>query len=259
MRNFYLIAKKELQAYFSSPVAYVVITIFLIITGYFFYNLFATFSTLSFQASVNPAIAKQKNLLNITETVIRPLFGNISIIMLLMMPLLTMRLFSEEKKSGTIELMMTYPITDTELVMGKFFACVSVFTLMLLTTITYPALVMFFGEPETGPIITGYIGLFLMGSAFISLGIFASSITENQIIAATFSFGVLFLFWMMGYSVTFMGPTLAKIITSISLIGHIESFAKGLIDTTDIIYYFIFSALFLFLTLRVLESNKWRG
>lgn len=259
MRNFYLIAKKELQSYFSSPVAYVIITIFLVITGYFFYNLFATFSTLSFQASTNPAIAKQSNLLNITETVIRPLFGNISMIMLLMMPLLTMRLFSEEKKSGTIELLMTYPITDTELVFGKFFACITVFSLMLLSTLTYPAMVMFFGQPETGPIITGYIGLFLMGSAFISIGIFASSITENQIISATLSFGVLFLFWMMGYSISFMSPTFGRIISSISFIGHIEGFAKGLIDTTDIIYYLIFSALFLFLTLRVLESKRWRG
>ena len=259
MRNIYLIAKKEFQAYFTSPVAYVVITIFLVITGYFFYNLFASFSTLSFQASTNPAIAKQPNLLNITETVIRPLFGNMGMIMLLMMPLLTMRLFSEEKKSGTIELLLTYPISDMEVIIGKLVACISVFVLMLSATITCPILVMVFGEPETGPIITGYLGLFLMGTAFISLGVFTSSITENQIVAATLSFGVLFLFSMMGYSVSFMGPTLGRIIMSISLIGHMEGFAKGVIDTTDIMYYLIFSALFIFLTLRVMESKKWRG
>ncbi len=259
MRNCYLIAKKELQSYFTSPVAYVVITIFLIISGYFFYNLFASFSTLSFQASVNPALARQKNLLNITETVIRPLFGNMSMIMLLMMPLLTMRLFSEEKKSGTIELLLTYPISDMEVILGKFAACITVFILMLFATITCPALVMVFGEPEMGPIITGYLGLFLMGVAFIALGIFTSSITENQIVAATLSFGVLFLFWMMGYSASFVGPTLGRIITSISLVGHIEGFAKGVIDTTDVIYYLIFISLFIFLTLRVLESKKWMG
>jgi len=259
MRNIYLIAKKEFQAYFTSPVAYVVITIFLVITGYFFYNLFASFSTLSFQASTNPAIAKQPNLLNITETVIRPLFGNMGTIMLLMMPLLTMRLFSEEKKSGTIELLLTYPISDMEVIIGKLVACIAVFVLMLSATITCPLLVMVFGEPETGPIITGYLGLFLMGTAFISLGVFTSSITENQIVAASLSFGVLFLFSMMGYSVSFMGPTLGRIIMSISLIGHMESFAKGVIDTTDIMYYLIFSTLFVFLTLRVMESKKWRG
>jgi len=259
MRNIYLIAKKEFQAYFTSPVAYVVITIFLVITGYFFYNLFASFSTLSFQASTNPAIAKQQNLLNITETVIRPLFGNMGTIMLLMMPLLTMRLFAEEKKSGTIELLLTYPISDMEVIIGKLAACIAVFVLMLSATVTCPILVMVFGEPETGPIITGYLGLFLMGTAFISLGLFTSSITENQIVAATLSFGVLFLFSMMGYSFSFMGPALGRFIMSISLIGHMEGFAKGIIDTTDIIYYFIFSALFVFLTLRVMESKKWRG
>src|SRR3990170_4649295 len=181
MRNFYLIARKELHSYFSSPVAYVVITMFLVITGYFFYNLFASFSILSFQASTNPAIANQKNLLNITETVVRPLFGNISMIMLLMVPLLTMRLFSEEKKSGTIELLLTYPVTDMEVILGKFFACLTVFLLMLLLTATYPVLLFVFGEPEVGPVLTGYVGLVLMGAAFISLGIFTSSLTENQI------------------------------------------------------------------------------
>ena len=259
MRNFYLVAKKEIQAYFSSPVAYVVITMFLVLTGYFFYNLFASFSTLSFQASVNPAIAKQKNLLNVTETVIRPLFGNISMIMLLMMPLLTMRLFSEEKKSGTIELLLTYPITDMEVIMGKFIACFTVFFIMILPTLTYPILVMAYGQPELGPILSGYIGIFLMGAAFISLGVFTSSITENQIIAATLSFGMLLIFWMMGYSVQMAGPTLGRLIMNISLINHIQGFAKGVIDTADIIYYGIFVTSFLFLTLRVLESKKWRG
>src|SRR4030065_2696537 len=259
MRNFYLIAKKELYSYFSSPVAYVVITIFLVITGYYFYNLLASFSTLSFQASTNPAIAQQQNLVNITETVVRPLFGNISMIMLLMMPLLTMRLFSEEKKSGTIELLLTYPVTDMEVIIGKFIACFVVFLLMLLLTATFPALLILFGEPEIGPTITGYIGLILTGAAFISLGIFTSSLTENQIIAATLSFGVLILFFMMGTSVSLMGPTIGNIMMHISLIGHLEGFAKGIVDTTDIIYYFLFIVLFNFLTLRVLESKKWRG
>lgn len=259
MRNFYLIAKKELQSYFSSPVAYVVITIFLIITGYSFYNQFASFSTLSFQASTNPAIAQQQNLLNITETVVRPLFGYISMIMLLMMPLLTMRLFAEEKKSGTIELLLTYPISDIEVILGKFFACFVVFLLMLLLTFTYPGLLIMLGEPEIGPTITGYIGLIFMGAAFISLGIFTSSLTENQIIAATLSFGSLLLFFMMGYSVSMMGPTLGNLMNYISMIQHLEGFAKGVVDTTDIIYYILFVTLFIFLTLRVLESKKWRG
>src|SRR4030067_3237995 len=159
MRNFYLIFKKELKSYFASPIAYVVITMFLILPGYFFYNSFALFSTISFQATVNPMLAKQVGVLNITESVVRPLFGNISVILLLMVPLLTMRLFSEEKKTGTIELLLTYPVTDMEVLLGKFFACLAVFVLMLVLTGTYPLLLIIYGQPEIGPVITGYLGL----------------------------------------------------------------------------------------------------
>ncbi|MBI5286540.1 MAG: ABC transporter permease subunit [Deltaproteobacteria bacterium] len=259
MKNLYLILKKELKSYFTSPIAYVVITIFLVITGYFFFNIFATFSTISFQATINPMLAKQLHLLNITESVVRPLFGNISVIMLLMMPLLTMRLFAEEKKSGTIELLLTYPITDMQVLSGKFFACLIVLAVMLVLSLLYPLLIMVFGQPEVGPIITGYIGLFLMGASFISIGIFASSLTENQIIAATVAFGVLLIFWVMGFSAGLSGPGLEKFISYISITDHLEGFAKGVVDTEDVIYYLLFTILFLFLTLRVLESKRWRG
>ena len=259
MRNITLILLKELRSYFSSPIAYVVISIFLVITGYFFYNILATYSLLSFQAESNPVIARQYNLLNINESVVRPLFGNISIIMLLMMPLLTMRLLAEEKKTGTVELLLTYPVKDIEVVLGKFFACLVVFTVMLVSTMTYPALLVVFGEPETGPIITGYIGLFLLGMAFISLGLFASSLTENQIVSATVAFGALLLFWLMSYSTVFASAGIGRFISYIAITEHLESPAKGVLDTEDIIYYLNFTVLFLFLTLRSLESKRWRG
>lgn len=259
MRNLYLIFKKELKSYFTSPVAYVVITIFLVVTGYFFYAILASFSRLSFEATLNPMLARELHLLNITETVVRPLFGNISVVMLLMMPVLTMRLFSEEKKTGTMELLLTYPLTDMQVLLGKFLACGVVLVTMLLLTILYPILIVAFGEPELGPIITGYIGLFLMGMAFISLGIFASSLTENQVIAATTSFGVLIIFWVMGFSIGLTGPTLERLLSYIALTEHLEGLAKGVVDTEDIIYYLVCIILFLFLTLRVLESKRWRG
>lgn len=259
MRIFFLIFKKEFKSYFASPVAYVVITMFLILTGYLFYNTLTSFSTISFQATTDPMLAKQVGFFNITESVVRPLFGYISLILLLMVPLLTMRLFSEEKKSGTIELLLTYPVTDMQVLLGKFLSCMAVFAIMIALTALYPVLLIAFGQPETGPIITGYIGLFLVGASFISLGIFASSLTENQIIAATVAFGLLLLFWMIGSSASLAGRTLEDILSYISLAAHWEGFAKGVIDTEDIVYYLIFISLFLFLTLRILESKKWRG
>ncbi len=259
IRGVSLIFNRELRAYFSTSIAYVVITMFLIITGYFFYNLIATFSVISFQAQANPMLAKQYNLLNINETVVRPLFGNISIIMLLMTPLLTMRLLAEERKAGTIELLLTYPVRDIEVVMGKFLACFAVFLAMICSTFLYPGLLLVLGEPEVMPIITGYIGLILLGAAFIALGLFTSSLTENQIIAASMAFGILFVFWLMSYSVTLVSPALGQVISYIAITEHLESLAKGVVDTEDILYYLLFVTLFLFLTLRSLESKRWRG
>ena len=180
-------------------------------------------------------------------------------VMLLMLPMLTMKLLADEKKSGTMELLLTYPVRDSEVVLGKFFACLTVFTVMLLSTVTYPALLIYLGDPEILPMITGYIGLFLMGGAFISLGIFTSSITENQIIAASLSVGILFLFWMMSYSIMFVSPDIGQVISYLAINEHLESLAKGVVDTEDFIYYLSFTALFLFLSLRSLESNRWRG
>ncbi len=258
IRSVGLIFRKESNSYFSSLIAYVVITTFLLNTGYFFYNLLATFSVVSFQAQTNPMLAKQYQLLNVNETVVRPLIGNISIIMLLMTPLLTMRLFSEEKKTGTIELLLTYPVSDIDVVAGKFLACFVVFLTMILLTATYPILLIFLGEPEVIPIITGYCGLILLGAAFISLGIFTSSLSENQIISASLSFGMLFFFWLMSYSVAFVSAGFGRVLSYLSINEHIASLAKGVVDTEDVIFYFCFVMLFLFLTLRSLESKRWR-
>ncbi|MDH4215526.1 MAG: ABC transporter permease subunit, partial [Gallionella sp.] len=195
IRNVSLILNRELKSYFSSLTVYIVIIMFLLMTGYFFYNLVATFSIVSYQAQTDPMLAKQYQLLNINETVIRPLFGTIGIILLLMTPLLTMRLLAEEKKTGTIELLLTFPVNDVDVVLGKYLACLVVLLTMILLTVTYPVLLVIMGEPEVVPIWTGYLGLVLLGAAAISLGLFTSSLTENQIVSASISFGMLFFFW----------------------------------------------------------------
>ncbi len=260
MKNFYLIFQKELRSYFNSPIAFVIITIFLIISGYFFYNIFATFSTISFQAMTNAILARQYNQLNITEMVVRPFFANISLFMLIMLPMLTMRIFSEEKKSGTIELLLTYPVKDSEVILGKFAGCMGIFTIMILLTLPCIFLIELFGEPELGVVVSGYVGLFCMGAAFISLGIFASSITENQIVAAVVSFGFLLIFFMMGYSAGFASESIGDVLKYLSFMPHMyNSFAKGVLDTEDIMYYVLFTLFCIFLNMRSLESKRWRG
>lgn len=257
-RNIGLVFNRELKSYFSSLTVYIVIVMFLLMTGYFFYNLLATFSIVSFQSQADPMLARQYQLLNINETVIRPLFGSISIILLIMTPLLTMRLFAEEKKTGTIELLLTFPVNDIDVVLGKYFACLAIQLIMILLTATYPVLIVLLGEPEVMPILTGYLGLFLLGAAAVSLGIFTSSVTENQIVSASISFGILFFFWLISYSVPLVSSGLGSLLGYLSINEHINSLSKGVVDSEDIIYYLCFTALFLFLTLRSLETNRWR-
>jgi ABC-2 type transport system permease protein len=255
VKTFYAILKRELYVYFSSPIAYVVVTIFLLLSGYFFYSAFAYFSMVSMQAMRMPGVGG----INVTEMVLHPTFGNMSVIMLLMMPLLTMRLFAEEKKAGTLELMLSYPVRETELLFGKFAACIVVFFIMLVPTFLYPLFLWIYAEPDIGQIFTGYLVLFLMGVAFIALGLMVSSATENQIVAAAISFGAILMFWLIGWSETFVGPVLGKVLSHLSLLEHFETFSRGVIDTRDIIYYINFNILFLFMTMRSLESKRWRG
>ncbi len=184
------IFKKEMRLYFTSPVAWAVFTIFLLIGGYFFYSIFAFFTLASMQSAMNPQMARD---LNVTDSVLRPLFSNISVILLLLMPLVTMRLFAEERRAGTIELLLTYPVRDGAVLAGKYLAALALYAIMIGLTLLYPGIVVYFARLEWGPVLTGYLGLLLMGATFIAVGVFASSLTENQIVAAITTFGALLL------------------------------------------------------------------
>jgi ABC-2 type transport system permease protein len=250
------ILKKELKLYFASPIAYVVLAIFALVAGWFFYNVFAYFALISMQAAMNPMMARD---LSVTEGVLRPLFQNISVILLFLLPLLTMRLFAEEKKSGTIELLLTYPVRDGEVLVGKYLAALVVFAGMLALTAVYPALVATTTHVEWGPLVTGYLGLLMQGAVFLAIGILISSLTENQIVAGVATFGILLFLWVIGWAADSAGGALGRVIAHVSITEHFESFAKGVIDTKDVIYYLNLIILSLFLTLRSLESKRWRG
>lgn len=250
------IFKKEIRLYFTSPVAYVFLTVGLLISGLFFSSIFAVFHLLSIQSAMNPALARD---LNVTEIVMRQWFSNMGVWLLFVMPVLTMRLFAEEKKSGTIELLLTYPVRDGEVLLGKYTAAVVLFLMMLSATALYPAIVAYFAPVEWGTLLSGYLGLVLIGGTFLAIGILASSLTENQVIAVVVTYGVLLMFWLIQWNADFAGPGWGRILSHLSLLEHFDSFAKGVIDTKDVIYYLNFTILSLFLTLRSLESKRWRG
>lgn len=255
MRNFWAVFKRELRAYFASPIAYALIFIFLVVAGYFFYSSVAYYSLVSMQSMRNPFMQN----LNVVDMVLSPLVGNLSVIMLLMAPVLTMRLFAEEKKSGTYELLFSYPVRDVEVLLGKYFSAVFVLLLMIGLTLFYQIFLFGFGVADTGVLLTGYLGLFMTGAAFVALGLLVSSLTENQIVAAVVSFGLLLLFWIIGWSSSLVSPPLSGFLEYVSLVKHLINFAKGIIDTADVAYYLCFTVFFLFLTLRSLESKRWRG
>ncbi len=256
MSRLFAIYQRELAYFFNSVVAYVVITIFVLLGGYFFYNLVAFFNMVSMQSMQNPLAAER---LSVTEAVFQPLFGNLSIVMLLLMPLLTMRLLAEERKSGTAELLFTYPISDWDAILGKYLATLTVFGTMLGLTALLPFLVTRHVTPEWGPVVSGLLGLLLLGMAFIAMGLFFSSLSENQIVAGVLTFGFALFFLIIGWITPFVSSTAGAVVTQLSILEHFDSFSKGVIDTHDMIYYLSFSIFFLFLCSRVLESNRWRG
>ena len=248
--------KKEMRLYFASPVAFVVFIIFLIISGYFFYSILRFFSLISMQASMNPGLAAG---LNVTDGILRPLFANMSVILLFMMPMLTMRLFAEERKQGTLELLLTYPLRDGEVLLGKFLAATALVALLLFATGIYPVLLSFWSEPELYPILTGYLGLLLLAMTFISLGLLFSSLTENQIVAAALAFGALLLFWIIGWASQLVEGDWALLFRQLSLMEHLSSFARGVLETKDVLYYLGLTSFFLFATLKSLEVRRWKG
>ncbi len=256
MGKIWAIYKRELASFYVSPIAYVVSAVFLAICGYFFYSLTSFFHLVSFQAMQNPMLAER---LNATEGIIRPLFSNTGVVGLFVVPLITMRLFAEEKKQGTIELLFTYPVSDLQALAAKFGAAFTVYAVMLAATGVYPGYLALLTEVEFGTVAAGYLGLALLGAAFIAIGCMASSMTENQIIAAVVTFGLLLFLWIIGWSADISSGPLAKLFSYVSLIEHLESFSKGVVETKSVVYYLSVTVAGMFFTLRILESKRWRG
>lgn len=254
MSNMLALAQKELKGYFASPIAYIVMGFYAIPFGYFFYALLRFFERQSLQAA---GLGGQT--MNINEQLVRPVFGNTMVIFLFMLPMITMRTYSEEKRSGTIELLLTAPLTDFQIIMGKFLGAMGLYAAMLAITLPHIGLLFLFGSPEWRPIATTYLGMLLMGGCFVSVGLLISSLTKNQIVAAVVTFAVFLMLWVINWIATFMGPTTQAILNYMSIMDHLEDFMKGILDTKHLVYYFSFIAFGLFLTARSVDTERWRG
>ncbi len=256
MRNLWTISAKEFRAYFNSPIAYVLIGVFLVVNGYLFFSIVTYASRQSMQMLQFQGAAPQ---INLNELVFRPSFHNMSVVLLLIVPILSMRLFSEEKKSRTMELLMTSPLSITEIILGKYLAAWGTFLIMVGLTFYMPLLLSIYGQVNWPGVLSGYLGIALLGAVLLSLGLFASSLTENQMIAALLSFGLLLIFWLLGWAaMAAEGTNIGHVLSYLSILDHFDKMVKGLITTKTLVYYLSFVVLNLFLTHRVLESQRWK-
>ena len=255
MKNSWIIAKRDLNSFFNSPIFYVITTIFLIIYSYIFINILSFFSMQSVQSG---QFQQMGIALNINEMVIEPSFQNMAVILLLMIPIVTMRSFSEEKKSKTFRLLLSSPIQLKEIVLGKFLACMIVVMVMVLLSSYSLGFLFMIAEPDIGPVLTGYLGILLMAGCYVSVGVFASSLTENQIVAAVITFGFSLFMWVIGWGAQSADSATGQVLKYLSIMEHMDRFLKGIIETSDLAYYLTFIIFGLILCHRVLDSNRWR-
>ena len=228
--------KKELRTFFDSHIAYIVITIFLLICGWFFFS----------------------DLFLVNQASMRNLFGIIPFIFMFFVPAVTMRLISEEKRSGTIEVLVTFPVRDHEIILGKFLAGLILIVVAVLLTLVYAITLSGIGDFDFGSVVSGYIGLIFLGAAYLSIGIFTSSLTQNQIVAFITSFVIIFALFMLDKVLMFMPTLLASFLEYLSASYHFSNISRGVIDSRDVIYYLSLIFFFLFLAVRALENRKWR-
>ncbi|HEX3033784.1 MAG TPA: ABC transporter permease [Thermodesulfobacteriota bacterium] len=250
MKATFTIFKKELKSYFSSPIAYIILVVFLVLSGLFFFLYLQSFVSSQF----DPRLQFLGQRLNLNDFVIRPYFGTISIVLLLMIPVITMRLIAEERKNSTIELLFTSPVRILYIILGKFLASLYLFIIMIVLSAIYMVVLKVYGNPDLGPLLSGYLGLFLLGASFLSIGLFASSLTENQIVAALISFGLLLVFWIIGA----VSDAESSILGYLSIINHFDNFSKGVIELKDVVYYLSFILFGIFLTYIKVQSERWK-
>jgi len=258
MRNVWLVCKRELASFFFSPIAYVVLAAWTFLMGIFFSGAFLNYALISLQIARNPQAAAQFNITP-TSGILEPVFSSVSVVLLFVTPLLTMRLFSEEKKLGTIELLLTYPLRHGQLLAGKYISVLCLYLMMLALTLVYPVILSVFVSVEWPVVGSAYLGMLLMGSAFLSLGLLASSWTSNQIVAAMAAFMILLVSFILDFMAPSMGPALSAVFQHLAIGVHLRNFIRGLVDTRDVIYLLTINVLCLFLAMRSLEYYRWRG
>lgn len=255
MRNIFVICRKELNSYFVSAVAYGLMAFFALVAGFFFYSATAIFV----QRGMESQMMGRGFPMSVNEWVIRPVLSNVSVIGLFLIPMITMRLFAEEKRMGTYELLTTSPVNDIEIIIGKWLAALIMYACILGISLLDLMILFAYGQPDWKPMLVGYLGLLLQGGALLAVGTFISSTTKSQIVAGVATFATCLLLWVLDWVSAFETNVFAKVVSYMSVLTHFEPFSKGVIDSKDVIFYLTMIFLGLFLTARSMESMRWRA
>ncbi len=259
MRNILTIVERELRAYFTSPVAYVVLTGFLFLSGIVFQGLLGQVMDYQLRSAMQGAQTGRSTPVDAPAIISQQFLGTMSVLLLFMIPMITMGLFSEEKRRGTIELLLTAPLTDLQVVLGKFFAGVAFFLILVFSTWIPMSALYMFGDPASGPILTNYLGVILYGLALVSIGLFVSTLTENQIVSGILGFVIALALWFFDLLASRAEATTKAVMEYLSVINHLNDFMRGVIATSHVVFYLSLMFLGLFLTYRSVESLRWRG
>jgi len=250
MRSLLLVARREFRAYWSSPIAYAVLSIYLVLSGLFFFGELS-----QFVGMVQSSGAKG---VDVNQQMIRPYFYSVSVMILFLLPMITMRLLAEERRQGTLEVRLTTPIPEWSLVLGKFAAAFALLGALLLGSVFHVGILFMVGDPDPGPVLTGFLGLLLTGAVYISLGIFFSSLTQNQVVAGAISFSLFLLLWLIGWAGGLVSGAGAEILGYISLAGHFDNFGRGVLDTSDLVFYLSWILAGLYAAIESVRSTRWK-
>jgi ABC-2 type transport system permease protein len=255
MKNAWNICRRELNSYFASPIAWLLVTMYSVIFGFFFWNYLGHFALEALQMQMLGEAAPA----NVNEEIIRPLIANASFLGIFFIPLISMRLFAEEKRNGTIELLATSPVRDGEIIAGKWAAATILYCWLLFYGFLSFIFLFTYGHPDWKPMFIGFLGLFLQGAALLAIGTFISSLTRNQIVAAAGTFAACLMLWVFFWVSSYNSATWATVLSYLSVITHFESFGRGVLELKDAVYYVSVIFLGLFFTARSMESLRWRS
>jgi ABC-2 type transport system permease protein len=255
VKNILLICRKELRSYFASPIAYILMAFFGLIFGFGFYTATRDVVRFSFQAQ----FSGQPATMNVNEQVIRPLLQFASTVALFLIPMITMRTFAEEKNRGTIELLLTSPVSDLQIILGKWLGAMLLYLCVLLMSVLNVAMLFAWGKPDLQPVLVAYLGLILQGGCLLGIGVFISTTTRNQIIAGGVTFFVCLLLWLLSWFTAFDSTATAQVVNYLSIVTHFENFSKGVLDSKDVVFYLSMIFFSLFITSKAMESLRWRA